>query len=243
MRHTLALFCLPLVFSAAACGASQQAPPATAEIALGSANGPPGGVLVMSAHCAGMERRCPSSWAPAVDAIVTSGLAFHGYRTIDPAGLRKDAGTRTEKTVDTDTKTETSHHDEENSVGAVAIIPIASFTTSQGRTVRLTQSHEKTVVLEGATFDDLTPQDRQALMKLAGAHSVLTTQVIVGANWSVWTMAQSVQVVIKLSDAESGAMRWSSRCSASSDKYPSVDAAIEAAAHCTVDAVTTPPVG
>ncbi len=243
MRHTLALSCLLLVFGATACGASQQARPVTAEVALGKANGPPGGVLVMSAHCAGMERRCPSSWAPAVDAIVTSGLAFHGYTTIDPAGLRKDEGTRTEKTVDTDTKTETSGNHQEQSVGVVAIIPIASFTTSQGRTVKVAQSHEKTVVLEGATFEDLIPQDRQALMALAGAHSVLTTQVIVGANWSVWTMAQSVQVVIKLSAASDGAMRWSSRCSASSDQYPSVDAAIEAAAHCAVDAVTTPPAG
>lgn len=244
MRHTPVLSWLLLILGATGCAGSQRAMrPVTAEVAIGQANGAPGGVLVMSAHCAGMERRCPSSWAPAVDAIITSGLAFRGYVTIDPASLRKDEGTRRVKTVNTDTQTETSEKDKESSGGLVAILPIATYTTSKGRTIRVTQSHEKTVVLDGATFEDLVPEDRRALMARAGARSVLTTQVIVGANWSVWTIAQRVQVVIKLSDASNGAMRWSSRCSTSSRNYPSVDAALEAAAHCAVNAITAPPAG
>ena len=62
--------------------------------------------------------------------------------------------------------------------------------------------------------------------------------MIVGANYSVWTQAQVVEVVIKLAAADSGEMRWSTRCAASSADYASVDAAIEGAARCAANAFT-----
>jgi hypothetical protein len=65
---------------------------------------------------------------------------------------------------------------------------------------------------------------------------LLSTYVIVGANYNVWTSAQNVEVVIKLADATNGEMRWSSRCSASSADFPNVEVAIERAARCAASA-------
>jgi hypothetical protein len=224
-----------LIVGAAACGGA--APPLAAQRAVGPANAaPPGNVLVFSSQCANMEVHCPPTWSNAVDAIVTSGLSFHGFSTIDPAKLRKDEATRSETTHTVDSTTTVSHEGSVGSVGAVGFIPIASYTTSRGKTVTVVQSYEKTVTINGATLEDLALQDRRNLMQLAGAGSVLTTSIIVGANWSVWSQAQSVEVMIKLSDAVDGTMRWSSRCAANSGDYASAPAAIEAAARCAVDA-------
>jgi len=231
---------LSLLFVLAACGGAQR-PPLAAQMAVGPANTPPGGVLVMSAQCAGMQATCPRTWAPAVDAIVTSGLSFHGYTTLDPSKLRKDEAGRTETNEESESHTETHHDETTKEVGAVAIIPFATYTTTKGTTVTMSHSTSKTVVITGATLEELTIPDRKALMQLAGANSLLQTQIVVGANWSAWTTAQSVEVMVKLSDAFDGSMRWSARCSASSGDYPSAAAAIEAAAHCVSDAMTAPP--
>ena len=79
--------------------------------------------------------------------------------------------------------------------------------------------------------------DRKDLMQLMGAGSVVATHIVVGANWSSWSQSQAVEVMIKVSDAFDGTMRWSTRCAASSGDYPSAPAAIEAAARCAVDAL------
>jgi hypothetical protein len=230
------------VLAIAACGGVQHPAPLTAQTAVGPASGDPGGVLVFSSRCAGMQAQCPATWAPTVDAIVTSGLAFHGYATIDPATLHKDEAHRTETTHD-ESSNDVSHADTTTSeAGAAGILPFASYTTTKGTTVSMHQSREKTVVIEGAALEDLVLADRKALMELAGARSVLTTQIIVGASWSAWStdQDQTVEVMLKLSDADTGAMRWSARCAASSGNFPSAAAAIEAAAHCVADAMTTP---
>lgn len=231
---------LILALAAAGCGGTQH-PRLGAEVAVGEASGPPGSVLVFSSSCAGMNARCPTTWSPTIDAIVTSGLAFRGYNTIDPAKLRKDDSTRQETTVNKDSRSASESETETSSVGAVLIIPIAKFTTSRGKSLTVSQSTEKTVVLNGATLEDLALEDRKQLLEQAGAQSLLTTQIIVGANWSVWTTAQSVEVMIRLSDAGTGAMRWSARCSANSGDFPSAAAAIEAAAKCAVEAIAAPP--
>lgn len=231
---------LSLLFVMAGCAGAQR-PPLAAQMAVGPANAPPGGVLVMSAQCAGMQATCPHTWAPTVDAIVTSGLSFHGYTTLDPSKLRKDEGGRTETHNETESKVETQHHNSTTALGAVAVVPFATYTTSKGTSLTLSHSSSKTVVLTGATLEELTIPDRKALMQLAGANSLLQTQIVVGANWSAWTTSQSVEVMVKLSDAFDGTMRWSARCSASSGDYPSAAAAIEAAAHCVADAMTSPP--
>jgi hypothetical protein len=61
---------------------------------------------------------------------------------------------------------------------------------------------------------------------------VATPRVVVGANHGTWKTAQNVEVIVKLAAADTGDMRWSTRCMASSRDYPNVEAAIENAARC-----------
>lgn len=222
----------------AACASKQPGAVLAPQAMIGPAAGPPGRVLVLTASCGGLEAECRDSWAPAVDAIVTGSLDFHGYNTIDPATLRKDERTRHETIETTDDRTESSSSTETAEAGVIGIIPIASLGASASASVTVTRTRHKTVVLEGASFEDLRLEDRTALMAMAGANSVLTTRVIVGANYSAWTEAQVVEVVIKLAAADTGEMRWSTRCAATSAEYASVDAAIEGAARCAAGAFT-----
>ena len=104
--------------------------------------------------------------------------------------------------------------------------------------VSLSRSKQKTIVVTGATIDELRPEDRQILLELAGAESLLSTRLVVGANYDNWSSSQQVEVMVKLSDAKSGAMRVAARCAASSADFPSVDAAIGAAARCAVSGIT-----
>lgn len=222
----------------AACASKQPGAVLAPQAMIGPAAGPPGRVLVLTASCGGLAAECRDSWAPAVDAIVTGSLDFHGYNTIDPATLRKDERTRHETIETTDDRTESSSSTETAEAGVIGIIPIASLGASASASVTVTRTRHKTVVLEGASFEDLRLEDRTALMAMAGANSVLTTRVIVGANYSAWTEAQVVEVVIKLAAADTGEMRWSTRCAATSAEYASVDAAIEGAARCAAGAFT-----
>jgi hypothetical protein len=238
MTHRLAMLVF-FVSAVAACGTPAQRP-LGAQVAVGPAGGPPGRVLVMSASCGSMESQCRMGWAQSVDGIVVGGLEFHGYATVDPAALRKDEAERTETTITTESREERQSESASTEVGAVFIIPVVASGTSASRSLTIKESREKTVVITGATLEELALPDRQALMALAGAESVLTTRIIVGANYSNWTRAQIVEVMIKLSDARDGAMRWSARCAASSADFASADAAIEGAARCAVAAITRP---
>ena len=92
MRATTA----SLLVLAAACASKQPGAVLAPQAMIGPAAGPPGRVLVLTASCGSLEAQCRDSWAPAVDAIVTGSLDFHGYNTIDPAALRKDERTRHE---------------------------------------------------------------------------------------------------------------------------------------------------
>lgn len=234
MRATTAT----LLVVAAACASKQPGAVLAPQAMIGPAAGPPGRVLVLTASCGSLETECRDSWAPAVDAIVTGSLDFHGYNTIDPDALRKDERIRHETVETTDDRTETSSSTESAEAGVIGIIPVAAIGASASSSVTVTRTRHKTVVLEGASFEDLRLEDRAALMAMAGANSVLTTRVIVGADYSAWSHAQVVEVVIKLAAADTGEMRWSTRCAASSDEYASVDAAIEGATRCAAGAFT-----
>jgi hypothetical protein len=192
--------------------------------------------LVLSASCGSLEAECRRSWAPAVDAIVTSSLAFHGYQTIEPSSLRKDTRERQETSTESEDRRASRSNSQTSDVSVIAVLPAVSKRTSGASAITVTESREKTVVLEGANFDDLSFEERSQLLKLADANSLLSTYVIVGANYNVWTSAQNVEVVIKLADATNGEMRWSSRCSASSADFPNVEVAIERAARCAASA-------
>ena len=224
-----------------ACASKQPGAVMEPQAMVGPAAGPPGRVLVLTASCGGLEAECRDSWAPAVDAIVTGSLDFHGYNTIDPATLRKDERERQETTTTTDDYHESHSSGSSTEVGVVAIIPFVSAGTSSGSSVTISRTRHRTIVLEGANFEDLRLEDRQQLMTLAGASSILTTRVIVGATYNSWTQAQVVEVVIKLAAADTGEMRWSTRCAASSGDYATVDAAIEGATRCAAQVFTAAP--
>ena len=228
---------LLLITLAAGCAAAA-ARPLTAETSLGTAQGPVGKVLVISTNCGSMEAICRNGWAETVDGIVVGGLEFHGYATIDPASLRKDEAQRSESTVSEDSTTEHEAKGTSGTVGLVAIFPMGSVTESSTHSVTVARSKQKTVVVDGATIEDLRPEDRQKLMELAGAESVLSTRLVVGANYNIWTSSQFVEVMVKLSDAKQGTMRFAARCVASSADFPSVNAAIDAAARCAANAMT-----
>lgn len=206
----------------------------------GEVTDPSGRVLVMSATCGSVEHECRDTWAPAVDELVMTGLEFHGYPTIDPASLRKDERQRTETTVAGETTTVSDSSSTTKTAELVLVIPLLGTTTSDAHSVKVVNSHQKTIVLEGARFEDLTLADRQQLTDAAKADSVLTSRITVGANYSNWRVAQNVEVMLKLASPTSGKMLWSTRCEASSEQFASVDQAIENAARCAVGALTGP---
>lgn len=227
------------LISLAACGAPMtpaQPRPLTAEALRGPAAGPAGRVLVITATCGSLEAQCRNTWAPTVDQIVLGGLEFRGYDTIDPQTLRKDERKRDEKIEESDSKHTYEASAKGGGIGFIGILPLGGAGSSQSSSVSISSSRHRTVVLQGANYEDLRLEDKQALMKLAGAATVATTRVVVGANYSAWSVAQNVEVVVKLAAADTGDMRWASRCMASSVDYPNVEAAIENAARCATSA-------
>jgi hypothetical protein len=232
----------------AACGSTQTSPmssetgapaaPLDAEAMRGPAAGPAGRVLVITSFCGSLMEECRDTWAPTVDQIVTGALEFRGYATIDPETLRKDERQRDEKIEESSARHEHSSSDRAGGAGFIGIIPLGGAAASDHHELTVSKSRHKTVVLQGANFEDLRLEDKQALMKLAGAQTVATIRVVVGANYGTWTMAQNVEVVVKLAAADTGDMRWATRCMASSVNYPNVEAAIENAARCASSAFT-----
>jgi len=210
--------------------------PLTAESLRGPAAGPAGHVLVITATCGSLEAECRNTWAPTVDQIVLGGLEFRGYNTIDPQSLRKDERQRDERIEEHDSKQSNESSSKGGGIGFIGLLPIGGGGGGQSSSLSISSSRHRTVVLQGASFEDLRLEDKQALMKLAGAATVATTRVVVGANYSVWSVAQNVEVVVKLAAADTGDMRWSARCMASSVDYPNVEAAIENAARCAASA-------
>jgi hypothetical protein len=210
--------------------------PLHAQAMRGPAAGPSGRVLVITASCGSLEEECRDTWAPTVDQIVIGALEFRGYDAIDPESLRKDERRREERIEETSSRDEHSASSKGGGVGFISIIPIGGAAGGENHSLTVSKSRHKTIVLQGASFEDLRLEDKQALMKLAGAETVATTRVVVGANYGTWTMEQNVEVVVKLAAANTGDMRWSTRCMASSIGYPTVEAAIENAARCATSA-------
>jgi hypothetical protein len=225
-------------FVLAACGGPvAMAPrPLTGEVLRGPAAGPAGRVLVITATCGSLEAECRDTWSPTVDQIVLGALEFRGYDTIDPASLRKDERKRDERIEEHDASRSHESSDKAGGGGFIGVLPIFGGAASQSSSLTLSRSRHRTVVLQGANYEDLRLADKQALMTLAGASTVATTRVVVGANYGAWTSAQNVEVIVKLAAAETGEMRWSTRCTASSSEFPNVEAAIENAARCAASA-------
>ena len=206
------------------------------ETMTGPALGPAGRVLAITAFCGSLEEECRDTWAPTVDQIVLGALEFRGYDTIDPESLRKDERKRDERIEESSSRNE--HHDSARGGGGgfIGIIPIGGAGASESHSLTVSKSRHKTIVLSGANFEDLRLEDKQALMKLAGAQTVATIRVVVGANYGAWEVAQNVEVIVKLATADTGQMRWATRCMASSVNYSTVEMAIENAARCAASA-------
>lgn len=223
----------------AACGgAPPPAPqrPLAAEMMRGPAAGPAGRVLVVTATCGHLEAECRETWSPSVDQIVLGGLEFRGYDTIDPQTLRKDERKRDERIEESDSSLKTETSDAGGGVGFIGIIPLGGAGATKSASLTVSKSRHRTVILQGANYEDLRVEDKQALMQLAGANTVATTRIVVGANYGTWSVAQTVEVVVKLSAADTGDMRWSTRCMASSADFPNVETAIENATRCAASA-------
>lgn len=227
---------LTLVVTSACGGAPAR--PLAAESLRGPAAGPSGRVLVISASCGSLETECRETWAPTVDQIVLGALEFRGYDTIDPASLRKDERVRDERIDESTEKTTVDAKSNDEGTAIIGIIPLGGSTQATHQSeVTIRRQRQRTVLLVGAQFDDLVLADKRAVMQLAGATTVATTRVIVGANYGSWNVvAQNVEVVVKLAAADTGDMRWSARCIASSADYSNVEIAIENAARCAASA-------
>lgn len=211
-----------------ACGAPRQGVVLQPQVQTGPAAGAaPGRVLVLSAACGSLEQPCPPNYIDTVDTIVRGGLEFAGYNLVDANTLRKDTRQRhEERTVDTAASNSTSVTDMERSLAPDSTVTHTESSNS-------VKTHTFTV-LDGSNFEDLSVDDRHEVIAKAGANSVLSVRIIVGANVGVWMPNQNVEVMVKLGVNQGDDMAWSARCLASSNDFATVTAALEHAARCAI---------
>lgn len=184
-------------------------------------------VLALSATCGSVEFECPDEYVAVVDGIVRSTMDFAGYTLVEPRTLRDENRdrheTREKEVIETENASSTRvertlDFDDE-------VISSGSSRTTRKRTV---------TVLTGSNFEDLDVGTRKKVLAEAGADSVLTVRIVVGAEVGVWAPNQNVEVMVKLGVEGGDAMAWASRCIASSNDFSTVNAALENAARCAV---------
>jgi hypothetical protein len=214
---------------ALAAGCASRAPVAlVADLQRGPGQGTrPGRVLALSASCGSLEFRCPREYVDAVDGIVRSGLEFHDVALVQPDQLRD----RTRQRHETHEVERTSETREHSTHVERTLRPDDRIHGSGSSSTTVEKS---TIVLDGPGFDDLTVAEKRALLADAGADAVLVTRIVVGADHGVWRPDQSVEVMVKLSVDRGDTMAWAARCSASSNDFATVGAALENAARCAI---------
>lgn len=224
----LLLACLAV----AACG-PKTPPPLVADIQPGPAAGArPGRVLVLTATCGSVEYRCPAEFVQTVDSIVRGGLEFAGYAVVDSDTLRKDTRQRHEEHDTTDTHSQSQTHTDVDQ----DLNPFDTHTTTTSQSHSHTQTDH--VVLDGAGFDDLSIDERHEVLGKSGADAVVSVRIVVGGQTGVWAPNQNVEVQLKLGVQQGDTMAWAARCSASSNDFSTVTAALENAARCAVHGAT-----
>jgi hypothetical protein len=90
------------------------------------------------------------------------------------------------------------------------------------------------VVLDGPGFEDLSVDERKEVLDKTGADAILSVRIVVGGQIGVWVPNQNVEVMVKLGVNLGDSMAWASRCTASSNEFATVDAALEQAARCAI---------
>jgi hypothetical protein len=202
------------------------------EIQRGPAHGVrPNKVLALSASCGSMELSCPHRYIETVDGIVRSSLDFAGYAVVQPDQLRAETRQRHE--------VHEREREGSQSSGVVHEERTLGFdrTTTSARE-SVVEREKSTVVLDGPGFDDLTTNEKRAVLSDAGADAVLAVRVVIGAQHGVWSPDQAVEVMVKLGMDEGRQMAVASRCVASSNDFATVEAALEHATRCAVAGVT-----
>jgi hypothetical protein len=208
---------------------ASQARPLVAEVQQGPATGArPNRVLVLQATCGSVEYRCPTDFTHTVDGIVRGGLEFAGYNVVDSESLRLETRQRHEEQTTTHTATEnhnTTHYHRD-------ILPIGSRVDTDGKSV--TSSETDVTILDGSGFDDLTVDQKREVLARAGSDAIVSVRIVVGGTTGIWQPNQNVEVMVKLGVDDGDAMSWATRCTASSNEFSTVTAALEHAARCAI---------
>jgi len=219
---------LPIVLVLAACG--PKAPPMLVpEIQPGPAAAVhPNRVLVLASSCGSVEYHCPPEFRETVDNIVRGGLEFAGYAVVPSEDLRKDTRQRHEEQNEIESSSSSqTHTDHEQDLNPFDThVTTTSHNESRTRTDR--------VVLDGPGFEDLSVDERHEVLSKSGADAVASVRVVVGGWTGVWSPNQNVEVQLKLGVNQGDTMAWASRCTASSNDFSTVTAALENAARCAV---------
>ena len=187
-------------------------------------------VLVLQATCGSVSGPCPSGFVTAVDSIVMSGLDFVGYGVVDSGKLRLAARTRHEEH---ESGTVTTNSTTTSTTDVVIIHPIVIGTSdTTTNTTTETTTDMTFVVLDGANFEDLSIDEKHQVIEKSGTDSVATVRIVIGGKVGTWVPNQNVEVMVKLSVHRGDEMAWASRCTASSNDFTTVNAALEHAARC-----------
>jgi hypothetical protein len=189
-------------------------------------------VLALQATCGSVDARCPKEYAETVDGIVRSGLEFAGYAVVDSNTLRLATRARHEEHTTTNTKT--------TSVTETEIVHPIVILDSKSTTGKTTDSTTEVtyVVLDGSNFDDLSVDERHQVIDKSGTDSVATVRIVVGGKVGVWVPNQNVEVMVRLGVNRGDEMAWAARCTASSNDFSTVGAALENAARCAMHGAT-----
>jgi hypothetical protein len=189
-------------------------------------------VSVLTAACGSVEYHCPAEFTQTVDSIVRGGLEFAGYSVVESDKLRNETRQRHEEQSETDTASSSrTHADHEQDLN-----PFDTHTTTT--TQSQSSTHTDFVVLDGPGFDDLSVDERHQVLGKSGADAVASVRIVVGGQIGMWVPNQHVEVMVKLGVNLGDTMAWASRCSASSNDFSTVTAALENAARCAVHGAT-----
>ncbi len=148
----------------------------------------------------------------AVDTAVRAELEFRGYIIVDDSAVNVITGTRTE-TSETTTNT-----------------------TAMGTT---TQQHQLAEI-NGIAFVDASPKDQQAVLDQLGVDGLLTTRIWLGTGRSNGVNGRDmplVRVQVRLVDAATGQMVWTTRCEVETSDWETLIGRVGRATQCALNAV------